>query len=191
MNYGEELFNIMASTRFANGKGTLDPAKWKEVAQTYIEGVVARAVASAGGKRARKQTPVAKMTDDEFWAYLQSEPSLAGIDLGKEKGKCLFWCKNNGALFTRRRFINWLNKADRNLSLHGRDAGTRAADLADRANPPPHGWQEFMKGKQRDWTATNGTAYEPPGADALARDDFFGFPKSWRDECRRALGEGT
>lgn len=191
MNYGEELFQIMANTRFQHSKGTLDPAKWKEVAQTYILGAVERAVQAAGGKRARKQTPIAKMTEEEFWKYLQTEPSLAGIDIDKERGKCLFWCKNNSAQFTRRRFINWLNKVDRTLSLHGRDASTRAASLAERSSGPPHGWQEFMKGKQREWQIENGEQYDPPGAGALAKDDFYSMPEAWRKECREALGVST
>lgn len=190
MNYGEQLFNVMASTRFSTAKGTLDPTTWKKVANDFIQDAVDKAVAAAGGKKDRKKTPLSKMTEAEFWAYLLAEPSLAGIDIEKERGKCVFWCKGRGFQFTRIRFINWLNKADKSLSLHGRDANARAEDMASRSSPPPAGWQEFMRDKQRQWCIQNGDQYDPPGMHALAKDDFHAMPKDWRDECRETLGGG-
>lgn len=141
-----------------------------------------------GGAAARKKgkTPINKMTEDEFLDHLKVAPHLAGIDIPREVGKCIFHFEAKGIKPSRMRIINWLGRADKTLTNHGRTAEVRAADVAERQVAPPTGWRDFMKKKQQQWALDGGDASEAPGTYALSKGDFFGMPKSWRDECRRA-----
>jgi len=57
-----------------------------------------------------------KMSDEEWIEGLKADPTYHGIDIERERGKMKFWCRENGKQSTRRRFINWLNRADKPLS---------------------------------------------------------------------------
>lgn len=182
MTTAEKLYNVLANARTQQG-GVLIKAKWIALADQFLD--VERPVRPPPRKK------VSAMTDAEWIAAIKQDPAMAGINVERELGKCRFWCKNNGKGFTRRRAVNWLNKADRALERFGSGAEERRASLQERAGEAPHGWQEFMKGKAREWEAENGAGYDHPGKVALEKGDFFGMPKSWRDEARKALGGGT
>lgn len=141
-----------------------------------------------GGAAARKKgkTPINKMTDDEFMGFLHAEPPLSGIDIPRHIGICQTHFKAKGINPSRMRILNWLLRVDKTLERHGRTAEVRAADVAERQVAPPTGWRDFMKKKQQQWALDGGDASEAPGTYALSKGDFFGMPKSWRDECRRA-----
>lgn len=181
MTTAEKLYNVLANARTQQG-GVLVKAKWIALADQFLD--VERPVRPPPRKK------VSAMTDAEWIAAIKQDPAMAGINVEHELGKCRFWCKNNGKGFTRRRAVNWLNKADRELERFGAGAAERRASLGERAEAPPHGWQEFMKTKQREWSEATRSDGDPPGTSALIKDDFFGMPKSWRDEARKALGGG-
>lgn len=51
--------------------------------------------------------------DDESWLQsLEKDPTYAGLDVRRLRGKMLRWCEENRKQPTRRRFINWLNRED-------------------------------------------------------------------------------
>lgn len=53
------------------------------------------------------------LTDSEWLAQLTNDSTYKGIDVKREHGKMTTWCKANNKAPTRRRFVNWLNRADR------------------------------------------------------------------------------
>lgn len=174
----DKLYTALAAAHKA-APGPFTEAAWKAAAVKAVPAL---------GKEPKPPAakPINKMTDAEFTAYLQAEPSLAGIDIERERGKCLFHFKAKGVIPSRMRLINWLGRADKTLARHGRDAETRQADADERKVPTPHGWVDFMKTKQAEWIDAN-PGYDAPGTAALEKRDFFGMPKAWRDECRSAL----
>jgi uncharacterized protein YdaU (DUF1376 family) len=55
----------------------------------------------------------APQSDEEWLTALKGNEAYTGIDVPRELVKCRNWCEVNRKTFTRRRFINWLNHADR------------------------------------------------------------------------------
>jgi hypothetical protein len=47
---------------------------------------------------------------------LQSDPAFKDLNVQHEFDKALRWCKENHRQLTRRRFVNWLNRADKSFS---------------------------------------------------------------------------
>lgn len=64
-------------------------------------------------EKTRKQT----LTDEEYFAVLKNNPAYRGIDVDRERAKCEAWCLTNNKLFSRRRFINWLNRVERPMTI--------------------------------------------------------------------------
>ena len=52
---------------------------------------------------------------EDWLKELESDPTYSGIDVRTEYGKMLNWCKVRKKQPTRRRFINWLNNAEKPL----------------------------------------------------------------------------
>jgi len=63
-------------------------------------------------------TPTGTPTEtDELWlAGLKNDEAYRGINIAIEHAKCARWCQANKKVLSRRRFINWLNKAERPLN---------------------------------------------------------------------------
>jgi uncharacterized protein YdaU (DUF1376 family) len=59
----------------------------------------------------------ASVSDEQWLEGLKADPAYSGIDIGHEHAKLVRWCKENRKQPTRRRFINWLNRADKPLSV--------------------------------------------------------------------------
>jgi len=58
----------------------------------------------------------ATLPNVDFLKSLQSNPAYQGIDIDKEMGKCQAWCIVNSKVLTARRFVNWLNRAEKPIS---------------------------------------------------------------------------
>jgi hypothetical protein len=56
------------------------------------------------------------LTDSEWIEQLCQDATYAGIDVKREHGKMVNWCKTHGLTPTRRRFINWLNRAEKPMT---------------------------------------------------------------------------
>lgn len=57
--------------------------------------------------------------DDTAWlTILGTDPTYQGLSVSIEYGKCQRWCEANHKTLTRRRFINWLNRAERPMNGH-------------------------------------------------------------------------
>lgn len=55
------------------------------------------------------------VSESEWLKELSTDKAYEGINVQREHSKALRWAKENKVVMTRRRFVNWLNKADRNL----------------------------------------------------------------------------
>ena len=91
----------------------------------------------AVGKSAAVAAPTS-VSDSEWLQSLGQLPTYAGIDVGREHGKMVAWCSANRKQPTRRRFINWLNHAERPMQV-------------GQARPPqrpairePQGWKGYL-----------------------------------------------
>ena len=68
---------------------------------------------------------VAATSDEDWLAELQKNPAYAGLNVHVEANKMRAWCSANGKMPTRKRFINWLNRADRPIAAAIRPAEAR------------------------------------------------------------------
>ena len=50
-------------------------------------------------------------------AGLKSNPAYEGIDVLKEHARMTAWCSVSGKQPSRRRFLNWLNRAERPMRV--------------------------------------------------------------------------
>jgi uncharacterized protein YdaU (DUF1376 family) len=53
------------------------------------------------------------LTDDQFFEMLKSNEAYKELNVDIQKAKCEAWCLTNQKMFSRRRFINWLNRAEK------------------------------------------------------------------------------
>jgi hypothetical protein len=60
--------------------------------------------------------PSKAQSDDEWILGLENDPAYQGIEVKREHAKMIRWCSTNRKQPTRRRFVNWLNRADRKLT---------------------------------------------------------------------------
>ena len=113
----------------------------------------------------KKKRPLNAMTEEEFIAYLEAEPSLRGVDVKKEIGKCAFWCSANGKIRTRGRVVNWLNKADRELVFAGRGQSSRTSASAGPGLREPVGWRQWLDRERPDsvYASAGGSGTVPWG----------------------------
>jgi hypothetical protein len=61
------------------------------------------------------------ISDDEWLKSLEDNPVYRGIEVRILYGKMLVWCENNGKEPTRRRFVNWLNRAEIPLQVNAKN----------------------------------------------------------------------
>jgi len=71
--------------------------------------------------RLAEASPTAKLSDDEWLESLAKDETYHGIEVRREHGKMLRWCETHRKQPTRKRFVNWLNRAERPM------AGVKAA----------------------------------------------------------------
>lgn len=55
----------------------------------------------------------AALSDAQWLESLKVGAAYAGIDMEAERAKCEIWCANNSRKFSRKRFVNWLNRIER------------------------------------------------------------------------------
>jgi hypothetical protein len=79
----------------------------------------------------------ARQSDEEFMESLKTNPAYEGIDVVREFQKMLSWCSVNRKQPNHKRFVNWLNKADRPMNLNF-PQDTRRTEKAANEFPEPH-----------------------------------------------------
>ena len=74
---------------------------------------------------------VAATSDEDWLTSLESNPAYSSINVRIELGKMEAWCSANGKQPSRRRFINWLNRAERPIIANGQKASGTAKAKSD------------------------------------------------------------
>jgi hypothetical protein len=79
------------------------------------------------GKKVEKDVAEVSATADKEWIdELAKNPAYTGINIEVELGKMQAWCAANKRQPSRRRFVNWLNRAEKPIAINGVSAPTRA-----------------------------------------------------------------
>ncbi len=155
---------VKALPRRSDGK--VDP----KAAIDCIDLLFAKELASMKPKA--KKTPsvpgqTAAQIDDAWLAELEMNPAYVGIDVRRELGKMQAWSVTNKALPTRRRFVNWLNKATPNAVVQVNGAGQSSFSRPVVGIPEPMGWRQWAlenmsdpANAQRPWSSFERPAQE-------------------------------
>jgi len=87
-----------------------------------------------------KRSAVASPTSDSEWLEeLGKNPAYAGLSVPTEFAKMRAWCSANSKQPTRRRFVNWLNRAERPMATN---AAYKPAPVPIEG---PKGWRERLE----------------------------------------------
>ena len=84
------------------------------------------------------------LADEEWLQMLEAQDAYKGIDVRRELGKCQVWASTNNQKVSRKRFVNWLNKAEPTIGYNGQGKSSfnrPPAPVADN-NPEPTGWKD-------------------------------------------------
>lgn len=80
--------------------------------------------------------PSSNNGDSEWLSELCGDKTYSGIDVNREHGKMMNWCRTNQKQPTRRRFVNWLNRAEKPMN-GARQTDRRATPKYDRPTHTP------------------------------------------------------
>lgn len=101
---------------------------------------------------APKAKNLATMTDEEWLAHLEGLEVYRFIDVRRELGKAQAWASTNGVGVSRRRFVNWLNKADKTIGYdaRGKSSVPKApekpkARYSEAQPPSPADWRYALR----------------------------------------------
>jgi hypothetical protein len=86
-----------------------------------------------------RPTPISKLSDSEWLITLRTNPAYQGIDIDRERGKCIAHFALKNITPSRRRFLAWLNRAEKPMQT-----GYRAGEAPKRVLREIHGWKVFM-----------------------------------------------
>ena len=59
------------------------------------------------------------LSDDDWLKALSSDQAYTGLDVPREHAKMVRWCETNGKQPSRKRLVNWLNRAERPMAANG------------------------------------------------------------------------
>ena len=98
--------------RYKSKKTSVFTVKKSENCEYPLRGEESRGEESRGDKKGASNESRPPSLG-EWLEALKKNPAYEGIDVGREYGKMCAWCETNRKQATQRRFINWLNRADK------------------------------------------------------------------------------
>ena len=113
-DHSKEVGSAMASLSGGNAKPvpTLMPEGMPNACSSSSSSSSSSIISS--DKDVGKNAAGAAPTSDASWLEsLKVDPAYIGIDVAIEHAKAARWCEMNRKQLSRRRFINWLNRAER------------------------------------------------------------------------------
>ena len=66
-----------------------------------------------------KQPQPDKLSDEQWIQSVKANPIYKGLDIDREYGKMVTWCEVNRKIPSRKRFINWINRAEKPITAVG------------------------------------------------------------------------
>jgi hypothetical protein len=91
--------------------------------QAQFSGKQAQSTHQNRQKNRQEPSETIAQSDSQWLVSLKEDNTYAGIDVEREFGKMSQWCKVRKKKATRRRFINWLNGAERPCTPEWRPTG--------------------------------------------------------------------
>lgn len=108
-----------------------------EVSRTIPGNVPDNSGTKCAGAGSAPAAKAPRLSDEEWLSRLATDPTYDGIDVRREYGKMLRWCEANGKQPSRRRLVNWINRAERPMAgrapngQHPNDRNLGGGDLWD------------------------------------------------------------
>ena len=107
----------------ARGRVTMpSEAEAETETETETETMLVESVASPPGEARAAVAAPTSMSDEDWLRSLSENPAYAGLDVPREHAKMVAWCGVNRKQPTRKRFVNWINRADKPLQSIPRTA---------------------------------------------------------------------
>jgi len=123
-----------------------------------------------------KLHPAKDCSDEEWLASLEANPAYQGLDVRREYEKCRVWTQTNKRQMpTKRRFLNWLNKAERPMVPQSSGNGFLRRNGADPYTEPSFDWRRAIATKYPRETYPDREAWEEA-------DTWLQVPLSIRQE---------
>jgi len=92
-----------------------------------------------GETKPKRAAAAAPASDSEWLDSLEANPAYQGIPIRREHAKMAEWCRVNGKQPSRRRFINWLNRAEQPMNMN------RPTTKPKPPIPEPARWREQLR----------------------------------------------
>ena len=163
--FAEKAYEACAAKARLLGR-RLGRSEWLETVQAVYEashndGRGARPAHSRAASPARGGTVI----DAEWLNQLEESPVYTGIDIKRELGKAQAWASVHGVGVTRRRFINWLNRALESRPIQVNGQGQTSFRPKQVVEEEPAGWREWVRENatnpewaDRPWLALDASA---------------------------------
>jgi hypothetical protein len=113
--YPRDQEDVIKAKRAGGKKGGL--ARVNNSSLPSIASSISRSASSTPSSTPSRSPSTPSETDEVWLAGLKNDEAYNGINIAIEHAKCARWCQANKKVMSRRRFINWLNKAER--PMHG------------------------------------------------------------------------
>ena len=139
--FAEKAYDACAAKAKLLGR-RLGRSEWLETVQAVFD------AHSVHGRRpgpAHRRPASATAIDEEWIGELEANPVYTGIDIKRELGKAQAWAGVNGVGVTRRRFINWLNRAVESRPILVNGQGRTSFGPKPVQEQEPHGWREWVR----------------------------------------------
>jgi len=180
--WGQRLLTAFQSEKEAKGANL----SADEIAATG-ERMVALFIKEALAASKPKKPKQAQMSDVEWMQSLREDPAFTGLDVGREWDRCCAWYKQNVSkvgLPTRKRFTNWLLKAERVVTL--KQSGAQfATGLKPPAPQGPEGWREWLQVELSTLSEDHPAHGQLTAAYNCRKFDMM--PASWRERATQSL----
>lgn len=75
-------------------------------------------------EREKSASEKSQQPDQEWIKSLSSNAAFEGLDIKREVAKCATWCATNKRTFSRRRIVNWLNRAEKPIQRGATNTAT-------------------------------------------------------------------
>jgi hypothetical protein len=151
MQFAEMAFEACAAKAKAVNR-RLTRQEWLEA----VQGVYDQQAPQKPLKRKETAHKAPSEVDDNWIEELEQNSAYQGIDIRRELGKAQAWASLRNVGVTRRRFINWLNRASqeaRPIAVNGQ--GQSSFRRPEPVSDEPRGWKEWVKANSQDPSNAN------------------------------------